>query len=561
MTLYYNMNSNKRKKVLWVGESSLISTGYATYGKEVLSRLYKTGKYEIAELACYGHYSNVNKVPWKYYGVLPDSKEHDGEYRQVTNAQWGALKFEEVCVDFKPDIVIDIRDVWMIDYQQKSPFRKMFHWAIMPAVDSLHQKEQWIDTYVSADSVLAYCEFGRDTMLEESNNNINFCGLAPPAANEQFFRPVQDKKEHKKSFGFSGDVKIVGTIMRNQSRKLFPDLIKAFRIFLEKNDNVTNNTYLYLHTSYPDIGWDIPALIKESGIANKIICTYMCEKCGFVFFSLFGDAIQQCRRCKRISAKMPNAKISVPTPTLAYIINTFDVYVQYANCEGLGMPAVEAAACGVPVMEVDYSGMASVLKSVKGTPIKVERFFTEVSSGLTRAYPDNQDFANKLHGLLRKNLSDKSRDTYLSYKKNFSWDKSAKKWEEIIDKCDFSNKWNDPPNTISPKINDIPKNLNNADFVRWCFCNILGKPEEMFSYTCARIIRDLNYGQASYSDAGLYHSDNSINNKTVKIGREEVVRSLLAVVEKNNHNEQLRCGLIKKETPQYILAGRVHESI
>ena len=42
-------------------------------------------------------------------------------------------------------------------------------------------------------------------------------------------------------------------------------------------------------------------------------------------------------------------------------MNTFDLYVQYANSEGFGLPQVEAAGCGIPVASVDYSAMSSVV--------------------------------------------------------------------------------------------------------------------------------------------------------------------------------------------------------
>jgi glycosyltransferase involved in cell wall biosynthesis len=47
---------------------------------------------------------------------------------------------------------------------------------------------------------------------------------------------------------------------------------------------------------------------------------------------------------------------------LASIYNLFDLYIQYANSEGFGMPQLEAAQCGALVASVDYSAMSSVDK-------------------------------------------------------------------------------------------------------------------------------------------------------------------------------------------------------
>ena len=60
------------------------------------------------------------------------------------------------------------------------------------------------------------------------------------------------------------------------------------------------------------------------------------------------------------------------------------------------MPQVEAAACGVPVMAVDYSAMSSVVKNLKGTPIPVERLFLETETHSYRALPNNHILAELL---------------------------------------------------------------------------------------------------------------------------------------------------------------------
>ena len=67
------MSKNKKIKILWCGEASFLNTGYAIYAKEVLGRLHKTGKYEIAELACYSKPDNPknDSVPWTLYPNMP----------------------------------------------------------------------------------------------------------------------------------------------------------------------------------------------------------------------------------------------------------------------------------------------------------------------------------------------------------------------------------------------------------------------------------------------------------------------------------------------------------
>jgi glycosyltransferase involved in cell wall biosynthesis len=551
-----------------MGEATYLSTGYSVYGHEVLSRLHETGKYEIAELGGYGHFADprAQEIPWTYYGCLPDTPDQDEKYESQIANQWGLWRFEEICLDFKPDIVMDIRDWWMAETVARSPFRRHFHWAIMPTIDSAPQMEQWLSTYLNADSVCAYSEFGRDTMLQETNNLINFCGMAPPAANYDYLKPVSDKKRHKEAMGFEPGVKIVGTIMRNQKRKLYPDLLQAFKMFLEKYPKVGHDTFLYLHTSYPDIGWDIPRLIRESGIGHKVLCTYICHNCGHVFPSFFHDAVQTCSKCGQPEARLPSSDKGVHIRDLAAIINCFDVYVQYSIAEGFGMPQVEAAACGVPVMSVDYSAMSSVVRKLKGTPLKVQRLFREAETHSYRALPDNAFLADQLGHFLGKPEPMRlkaGRDAYLACRKSYDWSRTTKVWEKIIDKIELrplEETWNSPPRVISPNY-DVPQGLPMEDFVRWGIANIWGEHGQIDSYVALRMIRDLNYGQSVASFGGPYYCEDSLlieKPKFRSFGKADAVQALVELGDGRNYWEQRRAGLIQESEPLYIT--RVRES-
>ena len=99
------------------------------------------------------------------------------------------------------------------------------------------------------------------------------------------YKPVEDKRKHKQFVGLDPDCKIIGTVMRNQRRKLYPDLFEAFKKFLDKAED--KNYYLYCHTSYPDLGWDIPELLNEHGIGSKVLFTYICPETKKPFVSVF----------------------------------------------------------------------------------------------------------------------------------------------------------------------------------------------------------------------------------------------------------------------------------
>lgn len=550
---------NSKIRILWMGEATYLSTGYSVYGKEILTYLHNTGKYEIAELASYGGVKDSRRfeIPWRYYGNLPTNQTEKEEYNKISSNQWGLWRSDEVILDFKPHVIIDIRDWWASEFVGHSPYRGLFKWILMPTVDSAPQKEQWLSTFINADAIFTYSEFGRDTLLKETNNKINFIDIASPAANYKYYNPVLDKRKHKEDFGISGDSKIIGTVMRNQKRKLFPELIKMFKLLLEKS-NDSKNLYMYWHTAYPDLGWDIPKLIRESGIGHKILFTYTCSGCGHIFPSFFNDSFQVCPKCKKASARLPSADKGVDTVDLARIMNCFDVYVQYSVAEGFGLPLVEAAACGVPVYAVNYSAMESILKNIKGIPINPLHMFLESELGAERAWPDNQDCANKLDKFFRKSdveQIDIGKRTYLECRKHYDYEVTAKKWEKAIDNLNINlDIWENTPPNIKNINKNIPNGLSNEQFVRWCILNLWGEPSQLDSFIELRMIRDLNYGVAHMGTMDMFYADDSIVNERHfhKFTRENVIDEMIRLAEHRNYWEARRIGRIVEEIPQFI---------
>ena len=463
----------RKKRVLFCSEASWLSTGYSVYTKEILSRLNQIDELEVAELACYADKNNqqIAQTPWKVY---PNKPLHEdpffNAYNSSPSAQFGEQTFNNVLLDFRPDVVMDIRDWWMMEFEQRSPFRDFFHWAIMPTVDAEPQDLQWINTYASADSVFAYSEFGRDTLLKQCDD-INFIDIASPAAS-QIFTPTTDKAQHKNDMGISPDSMIIGTVMRNQKRKLYPDLFLAFRKFLDSIDD--NNVFLYCHTYYPDVGWDLPRLIDEHGLASRVLFTYKCKKCQNVSVDFFHDTIQACPKCGGFTNQLAGISNSLNDVELASIYNIFDIYVQYANSEGFGMPQLEAAYCGLPVVATYYSAMESVVDNIEAIGIKPLSYSLECETGCKRAIPDNEQFIKELINLhnQKSHLGSIGLDVCKRARDFYSWDKSADIWAKHLTKVplkDHRETWLSAPKIFEPATSIPPNITTNVDKINFIF--------------------------------------------------------------------------------------------
>ena len=504
-----------KKKVLFVSESHHLASGFGTYAKEVISRLHATGKYHIAEFASYGHHNHTKDVPWDYYGNLPEpsNSAENEQYNATSLNHFGFWRFSHVLLDFKPDIILTYRDPWMDQWIKDNPLRSFFHWVWMPTVDSAPQKREWLETFRTCDAILAYSEFGEKTLAEQSNGTINTIGCASPAIDPKVYYPFSDKAEHKKSLGIPEDSFVVGTVMRNQKRKLFIELMRSFKLFLDKAPkDIREKTYLYLHTSYPEkVGWDIQGGILETGIAANTICTYICRSCSHWQPMKFRGAIATCQSCGNRTAFMPNVGSGLEIEDLVKVYNCLDLYVQYAICEGFGMPQVEAAGCGVPIAATNYSAMEDVVRNTNGFPVKIDKMYREMETNADRAYPSNAHLSEIMLKFFTEDQSFrdmKSLQAREGVLKRYNWDDTAHVWEKYIDTYTpkgLQGKW-DSPKRDMPQVGPLPDSSNAELLSRWS-CEQKGYADRSFSYDTALTTTNLNYGCMIYNGLHPFSKD------------------------------------------------------
>jgi len=544
----------RKKRILFCSEATFLNTGYATYTREIMNYLQSTGKYELAELASYANKGHRygDAVAWKFYGVQPhpeESKEVHDEYKSNPTYQFGEYRFEEVCLDFKPDVVCDIRDFWMMDFADRSPFRKFFKWCIMPTVDAAPQGRQWIETYASADACLSYSDWSGEVLKDQSGGKINYLGSAPPSAHPAY-KPHENLEEFRRTLGISPDLNIIGTVMRNQRRKLYPDLFDAFSKLL-KNVEKPNQYALYCHTSYPDMGWEIPELLQQYNLSSKVLFTYVCPDTMKPFPSYFRGAVIESPYTGKNNAVLCSVRNGLSYEDLSSIMNLFDLYVQYANSEGFGLPQVEAAACGVPVMSVDYSAMTSVVRQLSGTPIPTKALYKELETGCYRAVPDNDAAAKliqeffELPSSMRKIKGNQTRQNFLE---KFQWDLSGKQWENYFDSIEIledKDTWMSPINKVSPEqMSDQVKQMDCHTQAQWLIARVLGNQDRLNTHMESRLTRDLLYKCSTSVTGGMYFNESSAQfdskNVRAEFDIDKAYSHMLNLAQRHNHFEEMR---------------------
>lgn len=535
----------RKRRILIANDASNLGTGYGVYGKELLTRLHATGKYEIAELACYVSTDNVaplaESVPWKIYPNAPSNKDPENLTKQyhsnIYNA-FGAWRFDPVCLHFKPDIVFDVRDYWMYSYQETSPSRPYYKWVVMPTVDSAPQKEEWLHTFTNMDLVVPYTEWASHTLSKQCGDKINmFPRHVNAGVDLNSFVPPENKKELQRSL-FGRDVEITGCVMRNQKRKLIPNVLKAYRAYLDRleieDPERYEKSFLYMHTSYPEVnGWNLPQLLMEHRMLDKTYFTNVCINCKSVSINKFHPHSALCGHCAKFGLNMPNAGHGVATDQLNTIYQLFDLFLQVAICEGFGMPQIEAAACGVPIASTDYSAMSEIVRNLEGYPIPVAALFREMETEADRAIPDNEAITNIIYdhfALSEEEKQTKSKRSRELCEKYYSWDSVASVWDIALSSVDISDlpKWDDPIRPVDTSA-PVPSNSSPRGIVEHIVKYVIKEPWLLKTFAIQKVIKDLSVGWQS-SKAGAQ--------KEVSV--EAVVQHLEILLKRKVSFEQIR---------------------
>lgn len=535
-----NKHQNK-KRILIANDASFIASGYGVYGKEILTRLHNSGEYDVAELGCYTEVGSpaIKNIPWKFYPNAVSSKDpRFPAYKESATNQFGAWRFHKCLLHFRPHIVFDIRDYWMYAYQETTPLREYFHWILMPTVDSAPQKLDWLYTFCNADVVVPYTKWSQTILQNMCGNKINlFPKIANAGINETEFYPLENKDNYKKSV-FGQDYNVIGLVMRNQKRKLIPDMLLVYKKYLEllknNNDPKYQNTILYLHTSFPEEnGWDLPSLLMEMNLVDKVYFTHSCRKCQHIYPAKFKGPITKCPACGEIASSMTGVSNSISTQELNKIYNLFDVFIQYAICEGFGMPQIEAAACGVPIASVDYSAMTEIVENLEGVKLPVQRMFRELETNADRAYPDIDATVEFLNNFFSQDASvrlAKGRRTRELCIKQYSWDSVYAVWKECFDSVDITTKrdWNNPVASPTDFSLTVPNNLSPYEFVE---------------FICKEVIKDPVLFKSAYIQTMIKELTNILNAKNGSISttsHQEIVDRLNNCLSNKITTEQIR---------------------
>jgi len=290
------------------------------------------------------------------------------EFRKASQARFYFKKLD-------PDITVVYHSYYFFDqFREVLPFLKGRRIAYLP-IEGSSVPFQYRDIFYSFDKVIVPSNYSKK-VLEKIGIKAK---VVPHGVDLEFFRPIK-KKWHEFRFGYLG---------MNDIRKQVPRIMEAYSRLKEG----------ILAIASGNEGYDLVSLAKEYNISPVFIET-----------------------------KLNGLKLS--REGVRDFLQTLDVYISPAS-ESFGLPALEAQACGVPVIALDHGASREVLGN-GALYVKPSDFLhTSVGKVGLISIPE---LYRKMRFLIQvRNAWEKIREKALENAKKWSWEKGANKLKEILE--------------------------------------------------------------------------------------------------------------------------------
>ncbi len=504
--------AERKKRILFHSNYCGAPTGNGDNVKNIMTYLYKTKKYEIANYANQIVEGNpdFNKWPWKVFGSLPANQNQLNEINNNPGLQhkcgYGFYNLDKVITEFKPDIYISLEDFWqntLCENINKKWWNKtncLISWTAdsKPLLkDSLELAPKIKNHYVW--SKFAEKEFKREAgrlkkkLLEaktdEEKKNLQEKITAYEQVktirgmmNTERFYPLElhQKIELRKKYNIDQDTFVIGSGSRNQLRKKFDTVIEGFSIFKKENPKV--KTKLLFYTDLRE-GWDISRLADQYGINSEdILFVYKCRLTNtYVILPNKGQDIDNPINGAQKSLVTVGINDHLPVECINEFLNLLDCFTLPITSGGQEYWTYQAKLCEVPTLLNSYSCFEDLFDEETGS-LEIDQAFTrEIGTEFIKAAPYASSLAKQLKKayemgyLKRKELGKTARQWVLN---NASIEVIGKQWEKIIEDFPII-EWDFNLVEKAEKKDPtayVPPILDNEQWVRSLYKNILGYP-------------------------------------------------------------------------------------
>lgn len=427
-------------KVLLTTYSAVAHTSFGRITRDLWRRLVETKKFKVIQHGWF-HRQTVadGQVPWE---IVPTNAgfDEDGNPMLSDSDRYGAKSLDRYIKMVRPDIVWSLADAYMIPHLVEYQRRYGFKLALWVPVDGEPYPVPFGEGLAGADRIYGITEWGSD-LLTHSTGQL--CKNIYHGVDTQVFKPVSaERREQVRKAALAGkydeDVKIIGFVGKNQFRKM-PWIVYPIQYYLRSGNWAykpgTGTVQLGPYDRTRRVG-ERPATITRDWMPAKPInarfWVHSFEQDEGINFRYEEEVWGQHGEVVYTGNLSPVRGLSDLEMNDLY--NMFDVYASFSGGEGFGMPLIEAASAGTPVIYTDYSGQAEVGERVGGIPVRVGARIVEHGSGIERAVTDIGDAVYKLYRCFtEEDFLPDGRSVRSKVKQHFDYDVIAVQWAQELE--------------------------------------------------------------------------------------------------------------------------------
>jgi len=386
---------DRKIKVLWISDL-VVPTGFSRVSHGILKYI-------------------SNRIDFSGIGINYKGDPHPYDLRifptGFNNDIYGVNRLQEF-VQWKPDIIFMLNDVWVIDIFLDT-IRKLFKDNLPEIVcyfpvDAEEHSEIWYRNFDIVTVPVTYTEFGRRVVIKAKPELADKLKVIPHGVDQDMFYKLGKSrvvarqallpahKEFENSF-------VVLSANRNQPRKKLDITLKAFALFAEGKPQ---NVKLYMHCGVIDSSIDVGLLSQRYGMDTRLILTSLT------------------RGIQRVTEEKLNL-----------IYNSCDVGINTGLGEGWSLTQIEHAITGAPQVVPDHSACREIFKDCGVlVPAKTSFMFDNIMTVGKLVTPEDVAEA------LEKIYTDKEYYDLLSKKSiekfsapEYQWSTIAEQWWNIFE--------------------------------------------------------------------------------------------------------------------------------
>lgn len=305
-------------KIAWWSNAVWARTGYGTQSDQVIKRLMADG-HEVGMIANWGLTGSVQQ-----FGDLRVYPQGAHPYSLDVADIYANHFFEG-----ERGLIVCLYDVWPIQDDHPDIWKDHDAWFWTP-IDHAPPPPR-VQAFLSRHNAIAMTEWGAQQMAE---NGFPPGYTIPHAIETSVFKPSES--DIRSLMNVPEDGHLTNIVMANigqvpYPRKCWAENLLAWKVFAERHDDA----YLYIHTQlrHPR-GVDLVSLMRMWGLPEERV---------------------------RIVDQGVYAAGMVSQEDLAAIYSAADVTLMATAGEGFGIPALESAACGTPVIGSNFSAQTEVI--------------------------------------------------------------------------------------------------------------------------------------------------------------------------------------------------------